>query len=79
MLDFFGGGCEGDESFLDCVVREVNEEIGLYLPPERWLPESRLPKYKSQLANEAKNIKHWECSQPPTFPRSKSRLARKRS
>jgi 8-oxo-dGTP diphosphatase len=35
-LDFFGGGLEGDESFLDCVVREVQEEIGLYLAPERF-------------------------------------------
>ena len=54
MLDFFGGGREGDESFLDCVVREVHEEIGLYLPPERferigryvepdhWLPDCTL-------------------------------------
>jgi 8-oxo-dGTP pyrophosphatase MutT (NUDIX family) len=35
-LGFFGGGREGDESFLDCVVREVHEEIGLYIPPERF-------------------------------------------
>jgi 8-oxo-dGTP pyrophosphatase MutT (NUDIX family) len=35
-LDFFGGGREGDESFLECVVREVHEEIGLYLAPERF-------------------------------------------
>lgn len=54
MLDFFGGGREGDESFLDCIVREVHEEIGFYLPPERfesigryvepdhWLPDCTL-------------------------------------
>jgi len=35
-LDFFGGGREANESFLDCVVREVHEEIGLYLPPDRF-------------------------------------------
>jgi 8-oxo-dGTP diphosphatase len=35
-LDFFGGGREGDESFLDCVVREVHEEIGFYLSPEQF-------------------------------------------
>jgi 8-oxo-dGTP diphosphatase len=35
-LDFFGGGREGDESFLDCVVREVHEEIGYYVSPERF-------------------------------------------
>jgi 8-oxo-dGTP pyrophosphatase MutT (NUDIX family) len=53
-LDCFGGGREGDESFLDCVVREVHEEIGFYLPPDRfenigryvepdhWLPDCTL-------------------------------------
>ena len=35
-LGFFGGGRESDESFLDCVVREVHEEIGFYIPPERF-------------------------------------------
>lgn len=35
-IGLFGGGREGDESFLDCIVREVHEEIGLYLPPERF-------------------------------------------
>lgn len=35
-IGLFGGRREGDESFLDCVVREVHEEIGLYLPPERF-------------------------------------------
>ena len=35
-IGLFGGRREGDESFLDCVVREVHEEIGLSLPPERF-------------------------------------------
>jgi 8-oxo-dGTP pyrophosphatase MutT (NUDIX family) len=35
-IGLFGGRREGDESFLECVVREVHEEIGLYLPPERF-------------------------------------------
>jgi 8-oxo-dGTP pyrophosphatase MutT (NUDIX family) len=35
-LGFFGGGREGDESFLDCVVREVHEEIGYFISPERF-------------------------------------------
>jgi 8-oxo-dGTP pyrophosphatase MutT (NUDIX family) len=34
-LGLFGGRREGSETFLECVVREVHEEIGLYLPPER--------------------------------------------
>lgn len=35
-LGFFGGQREDGESFLDCVVREVHEEIGYYLSPERF-------------------------------------------
>lgn len=36
MISLFGGRREGHESFLECVVREVHEEIGYYLPPERF-------------------------------------------
>jgi 8-oxo-dGTP pyrophosphatase MutT (NUDIX family) len=35
-IGLFGGRREDDESFLDCVVREVHEEIDLYLAPERF-------------------------------------------
>jgi 8-oxo-dGTP diphosphatase len=35
-IGLFGGHREGDESFLECVVREIHEEIGYYLPPERF-------------------------------------------
>lgn len=35
-ISLFGGRREGDEGFLECVVREVHEEIGVYLPPERF-------------------------------------------
>jgi 8-oxo-dGTP diphosphatase len=35
-ISLFGGRREGDESFLECVVREIHEEIGHYLPPERF-------------------------------------------
>jgi 8-oxo-dGTP pyrophosphatase MutT (NUDIX family) len=35
-IGLFGGRREGDESFLECVVREVHEEIGIYLPPQRF-------------------------------------------
>jgi 8-oxo-dGTP diphosphatase len=35
-ISLFGGSCEENESFLDCVVREVHEEIGCYLQPERF-------------------------------------------
>lgn len=36
MIGLFGGRREGDETFLECVVREVHEEIGYYLPPQRF-------------------------------------------
>ena len=32
----FGGHREGDETFLECVVREIHEEIGLFLAPGRF-------------------------------------------
>jgi 8-oxo-dGTP diphosphatase len=35
-ISLFGGAREGNESFLDCIVREIHEEIGVYLPPERF-------------------------------------------
>jgi len=35
-ISLFGGSREGNESFLDCIVREVHEEIGYYLPPARF-------------------------------------------
>ncbi len=35
-IGLFGGRREGDESFLDCIVREIQEELGYYLPPARF-------------------------------------------
>lgn len=35
-IGLFGGRREGSESFLDCIVREVHEELGYYLPPARF-------------------------------------------
>jgi 8-oxo-dGTP pyrophosphatase MutT (NUDIX family) len=35
-IGLFGGRREGDESFLDCIVREIQEELGYYLPPSRF-------------------------------------------
>jgi 8-oxo-dGTP diphosphatase len=35
-ISLFGGAREGNESFLACVVREIHEEIGYYLPPHRF-------------------------------------------
>jgi 8-oxo-dGTP diphosphatase len=49
-IGLFGGHCEGAETFLDCVVREIHEELSYYLPPERferlshWVgPDSEVP------------------------------------
>jgi 8-oxo-dGTP pyrophosphatase MutT (NUDIX family) len=35
-IGLFGGHLEGDETFLECVVREIHEELGYYVPPERF-------------------------------------------
>ena len=35
-IRLFGGAREGSESFLDCIVREIHEELGYYLPPQRF-------------------------------------------
>jgi 8-oxo-dGTP diphosphatase len=35
-IGLFGGHREGDETFLQCVVREVHEETGYRGPPERY-------------------------------------------
>jgi 8-oxo-dGTP diphosphatase len=35
-ISLFGGRREGSESFLDCIVREIHEEIGYHLAPTRF-------------------------------------------
>jgi 8-oxo-dGTP diphosphatase len=35
-IGVFGGHREGNETFLQCVVREIHEEISYYIPPERF-------------------------------------------
>jgi 8-oxo-dGTP diphosphatase len=35
-IGLFGGHREGNETFLECVVREIHEEISYYVPPERF-------------------------------------------
>jgi 8-oxo-dGTP diphosphatase len=36
MIGLFGGNREGNETFLECVVREVCEEMSYFLPAERF-------------------------------------------
>jgi 8-oxo-dGTP diphosphatase len=36
MVGLFGGHREGGETFLQCVVREVHEEIGYFVKPDRF-------------------------------------------
>ena len=36
MVGLFGGHREGNETFLDCVVREVHEEVSYFVPPEQF-------------------------------------------
>jgi 8-oxo-dGTP diphosphatase len=35
-IGLFGGHREGDETFLNCVVREVHEELSLFIPQARF-------------------------------------------
>ena len=35
-IGLFGGHREGDETYLQCVVREIHEEISLFVPPNRF-------------------------------------------
>jgi 8-oxo-dGTP diphosphatase len=37
LIGLFGGNREGNETFLECVVREVCEEISYFLPAERFM------------------------------------------
>lgn len=41
--DLPGGGREGDETPADCVLRELHEEFGLHLPPDRLLWQREWP------------------------------------
>ena len=36
-IGLFGGHREGDETFLQCIVREIHEEISYFLPPENFI------------------------------------------
>jgi 8-oxo-dGTP diphosphatase len=36
QIGLFGGHREGDETFLECVVREIHEEIGVFIAPGRF-------------------------------------------
>ena len=40
-VTLFGGHREGDETFLECVVREIHEELSFFIPPERFEPVAR--------------------------------------
>jgi 8-oxo-dGTP diphosphatase len=35
-IALFGGHREGDETFLECIVREIHEEIGYFVPADRF-------------------------------------------
>jgi 8-oxo-dGTP diphosphatase len=35
-VGLFGGHCENDETYLQCVVREIHEEISYFVSPDRF-------------------------------------------
>jgi 8-oxo-dGTP diphosphatase len=35
-VSLFGGHREGDETYLECVVREIHEELSYFVPPEQF-------------------------------------------
>lgn len=43
LWDLPGGGREGDETPIECVIREVYEEFGLLLPPDSILYQKEYP------------------------------------
>jgi 8-oxo-dGTP diphosphatase len=38
MVTLFGGHREGNETFLECAVRELHEELSYFIPPDRFEP-----------------------------------------
>ena len=36
-IGLFGGHREGDETYLQCIVREIHEEVSCFLPPENFI------------------------------------------
>ena len=48
-VGLFGGHREGDETFLECVVREIYEEISYFVPAERF-------EYLASLSGEAVDV-----------------------
>lgn len=67
LLNGLGGKVENGETHLECVTREIAEEAGLRIEPEKWLPVGQM------------NWSNWEVSiwtsvigskAPITFPES---------
>jgi ADP-ribose pyrophosphatase YjhB (NUDIX family) len=48
-VGLFGGHREGDETFLECVVREIHEEICYFVPAERFEYLASLPSREMHL------------------------------
>ncbi len=43
MWDFAGGGREGEETPIECSVREIEEELGITLKPESFIWQKEYP------------------------------------
>jgi 8-oxo-dGTP diphosphatase len=54
-VGLFGGHCETGETYLQCVVREIHEEIGYFIHPERFkflAPYERLDQIHGRIRGE---------------------------
>ena len=52
-IGLFGGHREGGESYLQCVVREIHEEISYYLPPAKF---EHLANYNVVVEEDAEDV-----------------------
>ena len=46
MWDFPGGGREGEETSIECAIREIKEELNIILSPESFIWEKAYPAQK---------------------------------
>ena len=66
-IGLFGGHREEDESFLDCIVREVHEELSHYIPPERFESVSHVTESDPNLPGGKMHVEIFMAREIPTM------------